>query len=343
MYLPVILLDRFGWPGFIAFALPNLLGCAAFGLIVRTPRRSRAMVADHAPAMTLFSIVTVAFHVFFWTWLFSDLLLLERTGAPTPIALAAALFVAAVAISFGRDRPWLALALVSFAVSCAAFAVTGVRPLGLFAWSGHDPPRELAWLVPAIAFGFLLCPFLDLTFHRALRESGTSRTFLVFPVAFAVMILLTCALWPRIDEPLVLRFGLAHLVAQSVFTAGAHLREIARSPAIRGRWRTAAAMALPLAALPLLPAARAALDVIEPGEAVYLRVLVLYALVFPAYVLVFVAARQRAPAPGRLAAWAVIVAALLPLYELGFMHHRPWLLPAALAVIGALAMALRRD
>ena len=35
MYLPVILLRRFGWLGFLAFAVPNVLGCAAFGYVLR--------------------------------------------------------------------------------------------------------------------------------------------------------------------------------------------------------------------------------------------------------------------------------------------------------------------
>ena len=37
MYLPVILLRELGWPAVIAFAAPNLVGCAAFGYLLRDP------------------------------------------------------------------------------------------------------------------------------------------------------------------------------------------------------------------------------------------------------------------------------------------------------------------
>ena len=31
MFLPIIMLRRFGWPGFLVFAIPNVIGLIAFG------------------------------------------------------------------------------------------------------------------------------------------------------------------------------------------------------------------------------------------------------------------------------------------------------------------------
>src|SRR6267142_6505142 len=74
MYLPRIMIERFGWPGFIVFAVPNVLGCAAFGYVVRNRARSDAITARHGAAMTAFSAVTIAYHLFFIVWMFAELI-----------------------------------------------------------------------------------------------------------------------------------------------------------------------------------------------------------------------------------------------------------------------------
>ena len=35
MYLPRIMMERHGWAGFLAFAVPNVIGCTAFGFVLR--------------------------------------------------------------------------------------------------------------------------------------------------------------------------------------------------------------------------------------------------------------------------------------------------------------------
>src|SRR5688572_2660873 len=74
MYLPVIMIQRFGWLGFFAFAIPNVIGCAAFGYVMKTRARSEAIVAQHRTAMTWFSVITVAYHMFFVVWLLAELI-----------------------------------------------------------------------------------------------------------------------------------------------------------------------------------------------------------------------------------------------------------------------------
>ena len=65
MFLPVLFIHRYGLLGFVMFSIPNVLGCAAFGYIVKTPERSKALVEKYKTAITLFAIVTIAFHAFF--------------------------------------------------------------------------------------------------------------------------------------------------------------------------------------------------------------------------------------------------------------------------------------
>ncbi|NCF38745.1 MAG: hypothetical protein GWP75_01345, partial [Planctomycetia bacterium] len=67
MFLPVILLGRFGWAGFLAFAIPNLIGCVGFGYVFDADR-SRRFATAHPLAIRWFSLATIAFQIFFIGW-----------------------------------------------------------------------------------------------------------------------------------------------------------------------------------------------------------------------------------------------------------------------------------
>ena len=63
MYLPVLLIRDFGWAGWLAFAVPNVLGAAAMGWILRSPAAAMRLAGEHPQAVRLFSTVTVSFQV----------------------------------------------------------------------------------------------------------------------------------------------------------------------------------------------------------------------------------------------------------------------------------------
>ncbi len=69
MFLPIILLRDFGWPGFLVFAVPNVLGCAAFGYVLRDAGRRADLLRRHERAAVLFSATTIAYHMFFMAFL----------------------------------------------------------------------------------------------------------------------------------------------------------------------------------------------------------------------------------------------------------------------------------
>jgi hypothetical protein len=341
MYLPIIMLQRYGWPGFLVFAVPNIIGCAAFGYIVRTPERSRRLVAGHAPAMKWFSLITLAYHVFFIG--FACRHLMPAEGAAWWLALAAAPCIVLVAwgLSAVPIRIWPVLAVIVYAASLAAFGLVGVEPLGEIGWSGDSPAGEWPWLAPTIAFGFLLCPYLDPTFHRAIQQSPSRRAFAVFGVGFAVMIVFTCAYADVPVSKLTWLIG-GHMLAQIVFTMAAHLREVRALTIVCCGWHRSVTMLAPLAALPL-----AYLDVLhEPafrGEDTYIRFLVFYGLVFPAYILLFMGPLKTLPRTrGTMLLFAVIVVGCLPVYEAGFLHHRPWLLPVVPVALVVIVLAAPR-
>jgi hypothetical protein len=292
LYLPALMVERWGWPGFIAFAVPNVLGCAAFGYVVKSRDRSEAMVARHGKAMTWFSVITVAYHVFFIAWLLAEIAALVRPTLAPAAAVAAA--VIAAGIMTATDRGWLSLAVAVLGLSLAATVAVGVEGAKSIGWSGEQSFVRLAAIAPLLCTGFLLCPYLDLTFHRALQRSPTRHAFAVFGIAFLVMILLSCLIWvPR--GTVLPALVMAHVLAQCVFTMGAHLREIRLSGhARRG------SLALGAVAGGIALAAIGALSRPDAGGTIYLAFLVLfYGLLFPAWVALTMIRRARSTPTSR--------------------------------------------
>lgn len=322
LYLPVILAGRLGWPGVAVFAVPNVLGAAAFGYVL-SRAGGAALAARHRAACQWFSIAAVAFNAYFIAFVTN--MAAPAGGAPwTGVYAGAAVLAAALVLTVLPWRLWPVAALVVYGVSLATFA--GLDPasaLGIPA-EGTLPPRVLWWIAPVMVVGFLGCPYLDLTFHDALQASPSRHAFGVFGASFAVMLLLTCAY--RADIVLAV-VPFAHIAAQVTFTIGAHLRELRRS---RSRGWAIVPVSLAFVALALALSSPGA-----AGERNYLRFLALYGLVFPAYLLVF-AGRGGVPRSRRtLIAFAAFVAISLPLYELGFIHGSFALLPWPLAALVA--------
>lgn len=344
MFLPVIMLGRFGWPGFLVFAIPNVIGCAAFGYVIARRDRSVAIVRSHTLAMRLFSLATIAYHVFFIGFISWLLLPLPDDYAPWIAATAPpALLSVAILLSRLPQRAWPMFAVLVYAGSLWMFSQIGFEPLREIAWRGTDSRVELAWLAVPIAFGFLLCPYLDLTFHRALQASPSRRAFAVFGIAFAVMIVFTCAYWDVLETGLTWLIA-THIASQAIFTMSAHVREL------RHARETGASMGwiedfLPLVALPLVFAGAFSLDALAASVDLYIRFLVLYGLLFPAYVLFFMLNCGESRNRWRIGSYIIAMLALMPLYELGFLQGHAWLAAAgvgALIVVALLMRAKRR-
>ena len=334
MYLPVILLRRFGWLGFLAFAVPNVLGCAAFGYVLR-PRTSQRIVQRHQSAMRWFSIVTIAYHMFFIPFFAATFILpVPDIGGPTlehwfGLILAIAVLAAAVIVSLLPARLWPMLAILTYAFSLAAFVQWGAGPLSDITWVGQSDPGKLAWMTPTIVFGFLFCPYLDSTFHRALRESPSRHSFAIFGLSFGVLMLFTCA-YAFASALTALVMG--YVLGQSTFTIAAHLRELRQAPGSQQRFRHLAVMFALIALAVLSFASTAGGDGRLAGEGIYLRFLAFYSLIFPAYVLLFLGpGRPMQLSRRNVMAYGAAVLLALPLYELGFIHGRSWLLILPLA------------
>ncbi len=318
MFLPILLGRMFGWPGIVAFAIPNVLGCALFGFL-RTRAQSQRETRDHALAMAVFSAVTVAYQVFFVGWIVTPTMTAARTISVTsanaaPIGATILLcggFIAAACALALLPRAWLwLLAALAFPLSLLTFAFLPYDSMHSIATTGEWSGAQLMYVLPTIVFGFALSPNLDLTFHRA-RQTATNPAFpaefAVFGVCFASMLLLTTA-YLASPRGLTIPAVQFHIVMQLIVTSALHLNEL-RSAHIAPLMRVVLAVAAFVLGL--------ACALWLPSESTYLRFLGMYGLLFPAYALLAWRCGGR-PTRNALVALLISVAIVVPILDRSF-------------------------
>lgn len=364
MFLPVLLIRDFGWWGYFAFLLPNCIGSALMGRVL-TAETSRDIFAHHGTMIRLFSLVTAGFQAFFMGWIASG----AGFGPFAGGVLAIAISVPAALLPFVRTvlaKVVIALCTLTFIASIllvgGSLLIEGQPQIAQIA-KAAPLTGQLLWLMPVCVFGFALCPYLDGTFHTALRASAPKqgRAFGVgFMVLFAVMALLTPLYAGWLSNA---NFGLMlvvwpvalHMLLQTSLTIFLHGQALSsdaslaagQSPAPRQAARSNL-QSLPLAGV---VAAAAILGAAAPEipdyagltgpELVYRAFLVFYGLVFPAYVWIcIIPFRGKRPALRRgVAIWIGAVVLALPCFWVGFIERQTWWLAVGLGVM-ALAKCL---
>ncbi len=343
MFLPTILLARFGWAGFWAFLIPNVLGCAGFGYFFGRDA-SRRFATRHAAAIRWFSLATISFQVFFIGWACDAFVFAPTVAAETAIedaGIAGAVgdtltwpvlgtiltwTAAAVALGARSDRFWRWFATAAAVTSATLFAFALRRSGGLPEAPTPEGGASLLAAIPVITLGFLACPALDATFHRMRQQSPSRHSFAVFGLVFTGMLLLAAAtfdgLSPRNLAEAVLPLAIAQWTLQLVFTIGAPAREVPLLPGGRLASGPAIAMAVAIGAITGLPGLA--------GEPVYLGYLGLYAIPFPMYAIAAVVAGEH-PLRTRATPTVIVLSILLaPLGWIGFVDNRTTaLLPVA--------------
>ncbi len=334
MYLPVLLVRDYGVGGWIVFAIPNVVGAAAMGWVLRSRETAGRIVADHGAAVTTFTAVTISFQLFALMWLLPTLV---GTGG---VLLVLAALVCAVSYPLARGLGIPLNAIAVWVLSAAVFlmlASGGV--LEPPPPTGDDPPWHLVGLAPACLLGFLLCPYLDATFLHARYETDRAGARIAFTLGFGVlflaMILFTlfyASPWSAGGFAGVAGWLLAaHLTAQVCFTVAAHSAVTRVSPAtLLG---IAAAAVLGLAALGGELADFRFLE-LGAGEIIYRGYMAFYGLFFPGYVLLVMICR----ADLRLYWLACFLA--LPFFALGFLAGlMPWTAGGVLILLAAAVVA----
>lgn len=344
MFVPVLLVRDLGFWGWVIFAVPNVIGAAAMGWVLKTPESSRRIVDSHGPACRAFSVVTIAFHVFFVLWFVPRLV-----GLPTS-ACTFALVGAYLLLTMTRARADLLAGVIAFALSIVLLSIFAHRAEIWIPVNGRLGEINVLWLGPVCVFGFALCPYLDLTFHRARQEQPTLvRSRMVFSIGFGVCFLTMIvfsliyaeALSPLLGADWRVRvrpvFGwiiATHMIVQSAFTLSVHARALASS-----RFTPRGVFALLLITQIALFIALGCNFLpryhhLDPGEVIYRLFMVFYGLIFPAYVwncMVF-----SGPTRVSVRATLLAIAVAVPMCWLGFIEdHMIWLVPGVAVVLAA--------
>lgn len=334
LFLPIIMLRLFGWPGFLVFAIPNLAGVILFGYLFNA-ERSRRTLREHRGPIRIFSVATAAYQLFFLAWAWSALA--PGHGATIGALVALGAWVLGLVLVVLPDRGWVWLAAATWLGSIVLFWIHGAGGLEYQHAEGTLPWGDLVLVAPAIIFGFLLCPWMDGTFHRARIRSRSPHTFLVFAITFAPMLLFTVA-YTVGGEIALGGLVLAQITMQTTITSALHLRE---------GWlggvgaTTDGARAWPWAAL--VPGCAILLGTLGvfAGEHTYLRILGLYGLVFPAYALFFISPWGRmTPSRVTLALFLVLMIPCAVAYELAFVAHRTQFVPLAVGTLLVVALGV---
>jgi hypothetical protein len=225
MFLPVLLVRDFGLAGFVAFALPNVIGAAALAWMISSPASARRILTEHRAMVRLFGTVTIAYQAFFACWL--GLCITQSLPAPPSLPITHfAWFVPLLAMLaltvlpgtlHRRKRAWLAISVLVTLTSLAVITWAAIaHGIGLTSPSGAASSGPLAlgsglarsagafdpsvWpLAAACLLGFALCPYLDATFLRARVEADPDAKLafgLGFGWLFAGMIVGTLVLAP---------------------------------------------------------------------------------------------------------------------------------------------------
>ena len=363
MFAPVLLVRDLGVTGFLIFAVPNVVGAAAMGFVLRTAAVSRRLTDRHATALYAFAAVTVAYQFYVAAWL-----------APGPwIAL---LLAPLIALSIPAARravgPWLpAVGVAAAVLSWGAFSAAGRLPEAWTDVAANTLPERLPasdalWLAPGFLCGFALCPYLDPTFHRARQATtpgaGRAAFALGFVGVFGSMLLFTL-MYAGVLRPLVSGEGAdtvtnpwrallgIHIGLQVLFTVTVHLRELFRdaerrppgplSPFGHRRHVLTLLLLIPFGWALVADPHAAGIGGLTRGEVGYRLFLLIYGVFFPAYVLLCMlpTLRPRSDTFRRQVFW---IAGLLG-YPLGVMGlvtgPMAWLL-GLYAVLGAARLVL---
>ncbi|WP_432798982.1 hypothetical protein [Poriferisphaera sp. WC338] len=347
MVLPVLLVNDFGFLGWVAFAVPNVIGAAAMGFVLPTAAVSRRVTGMHRDMCLRFSEVTITFHFFVISWLYFKLF--GTVGVVAPCVLAVVLWVMVL------RRPGTVIATLAVTIPCIVVAIVGMSIRG--AWTQLGEPHRLDmtdWIlfIPASVLGFALCPYLDLTFHRARqstsRNAGKLAFLFGFGIVFALFITLSLAYSGILRPVLYEGVGLdlpggwwtilfLQLTLQAGFTVAIHAREISmrmkRSGIVRVFFLAAGGLLLGWIASGQMNEVFGK-TVAEVG---YRTFLLAYGLPFPAYVwLCMIPTRRRVVARGKVIVWAITVLAGFPVVFGYFIGNQAWWI---LYLLGILVIA----
>jgi hypothetical protein len=335
MFLPVLLVHHYGVWAWIVFAIPNVVGAAAMGWVLRSRASSRVIVRTHATACWWFSVVTFAFHVAFVGCLLGPFIM--------PSLVTVTLVVTAFVLIYFAGERWgradLASSLIVYAISISmllAYLLIARSDQSLVTHWSPGGLRSSLMLVPVCMFGFLLCPYLDLTFHEARQSLSAIDSRKAFGVGFGLFFLVMIVFTLIYAEPLALGLR-GHLIrGEAAVAIGIHMvGQIAFTNAVHTRQQTERLRFIVTGCLLAFVVIFIVYNIygffrMYGDEMVYRVFMGFYGLVFPAYVwLCMIPGGGRVrPTKRQLTIFAAAVIVAAPMFWMGFiLKQLGWLWP----------------
>lgn len=242
MFLPVILQKDFGNGAWLFFIIANVMGATAFAFFITSRDKSRHFVEQHKAACVLFSVITIAFQLFFVGWVISFLSNNDVVWVLLMLAAIARIVIKRTGYSVAAIVLWF-LSVVIFIYSLVA--QPNVKAAAMLADQLTAINPQALYALPLLALGFLLCPYLDLTFHKVVQaadpkaKQGNRLSFLIgFPVLFATLMIFSLLyadtakqllLNPRdmfIQHTMLIKNLLLYFILQACFTSMVHWHEV---------------------------------------------------------------------------------------------------------------------
>ncbi len=357
MFLPVLLIRDLGLWAFVVFAVPNVLGAALMGRVLGRID-AESIQKFHAPAVQMFSAVTIAFQAFFLIWVG------QWAGLPTlwlgVIAVVLPLCFGVLDTPRRTDSgvpgwaPMLVWTLSLIVIAQGVFVGEWSGPAWSSALGGSALSIDLLPLLMVCLLGFVCSPYLDATFlrTRASLTQPTARRVFALGLGFMFMLMIVGTLWyaPAVLGPAMGQrvaslsvFALIglHIVPQLLMTMSMH-RACARESTSRRQTPGFITLAIALGALAgvlgVVVADQALIRGLTAPEVIYRLLMGFYGLVAPAYVLTCLRPgsgyQHVRPSTLQLSVFAAAVVLALPFYFLGFVDRQwAYLVPGVVIVL----------
>ena len=337
------------------------------GWVIKSRIDSVRFVENHPTAIWWFSAITLAFHLFWMLWVSNFIRVAFQIPNPYLYGVLGVFTVFTLlsgrAVRIGR-APQLALALLalSFGVLIATFFTPDAAEANAVLFDLE--PCSIAaplWMFPVMIFGFVLCPYLDITFHHARQQldsqnNGRIGFTIGFVVFFTFMILLTTRYagaivgaldgtsFVPITTPWLAAGILTHILCQWVFTVRVHLDRIRTLPNAPSKRPMLWILTLGAGLLGVFTLKLPSHAGLSGGEIVYRTFMSAYGLLFPSYMLYLVLMARKNKSAFNLRIMWLAAALASPMFWLGFMEHQTLcLVPGmGMVILGALVLVAKQ-
>lgn len=339
MFYPVLLYRDFGIASWFIFTIPNVIGATLVPWFIKDVNSSKKFIIIHSFACQFFSFVTILFNVYFLLWTFVSFKL-----SFSLLLLTILLFFLLLIISRNHILP---VTLITFFISLCALLIIFVfadkTGLTIVREENYGLVEALG-LVPVFLIGFFFCPYLDLTFHRVIRESRKSQTKLIYVIGFLIFFLgfliLNVKYFPIIYHTLLgnnpIQNGVflvvcSYIIIQCSFTSIAHLNELLKQTAPRFAWILFVCFLIIVTVYAVI--ANGTLNLIgkpiNSHEIFYIGFLAIYGLFAPLYVWLFIVikfgkSQKYVMNYKRWLIWLIAILLSIPFYILGFYGNLKW-------------------